>query len=89
MGTMTINISDETERKFRETVKAELGEGKGKLGQAVEETMTKWLEDKEEKALRRRAIERLKRGMYKLPKDYTFRREEAYEERYRKITGTH
>ena len=89
MGTMTINISDETEQKFREKVRETLGEGKGKLGRAVEETMNKWLEDKEDKALRQRAIERLKKGMYKLPKDYTFRREDAYEERYRKITGTH
>lgn len=87
MGTMTVNVRDETEKNFRTGVKENLGEGKGKLGQAVDEAMNKWLEDKTDKALRQRALERLKRGMYKLPKDYKFRREEAYEERYRKITG--
>ncbi len=88
MGTMTINVSDETEQKFRETVKAELGEGKGKLGKAVEESLNKWLSEAEETKLRRRAIETLKKGLYKLPKGYVFKREEAYEDRYRKILGT-
>ncbi|MBI2581037.1 hypothetical protein HYV85_04505 [Candidatus Woesearchaeota archaeon] len=89
MGTMTISISDETEQKFREKVRETLGEGKGKLGRAVEESLRNWFENKEEEVLRQRALERLKKGMYRLPKDYKFRREEAYEERYRKLTGTH
>ncbi len=89
MGTITVNVRDETEGNFRAAVKENLGEGKGKLGQALDEAMSKWLEGKENEALRQRAIERLKRGMYKLPKDYKFRREDAYEERYRKLTGTH
>lgn len=80
MGTVTISIKDETEERFRAAVSENLGEGKGKLGQAVEEALNKWLEDKKDKALRQRALERLKKGMYKLPKDYTFKREEAYEE---------
>ena len=88
MGTITINISDETEQKFREAVKAELGEGKGKLGKAVEESLNKWLAEAEEARLRRRAIETLKKGLYKLPKGYVFKREEAYENRIRKILGT-
>ena len=89
MGTITVNVRDETEGNFRAAVKENLGEGKGKLGQALEEAMSKWFEGKENEALRQRAIERLKKGMYKLPKDYKFRREDAYEERYRKLTGTH
>ncbi len=89
MGTITVNVRDETEGNFRAAVKENLGEGKGKLGQALEEAMSKWFGGKENEALRQRAIERLKKGMYKLPKDYKFRREDAYEERYRKLTGTH
>ena len=81
MGTITVNVRDETEENFRAAVKENLGEGKGKLGRALDEAMSKWLKDKENEALRQRAIERLKRGMYKLPKDYKFRREDAYEER--------
>ncbi|HLD97033.1 MAG TPA: hypothetical protein VI934_01680 [Candidatus Nanoarchaeia archaeon] len=87
MGTMTINISDETEQKFREKVKETLGEGKGKLGQAVEEAMNKWAEEDEQRKLRQEAIALLKKGLYKVGKNYTFKREEAYEDRYRKITG--
>ena len=89
MGTITINISDETEKKFREKVRETLGEGKGKLGQAVEEIMSKWVEEAEYQKLMKEAVAMLKKGLYKLPKGYKFRREEAYEERYRKITGTH
>ncbi len=85
---MTINVSDDTEQRFREAVKTELGEGKGKLGQAVEESLNKWLAEAEEAKLRLRAIEALKRGLYKLPKGYVFKREEAYENRIRKILGT-
>ena len=84
---MTINISDETEQKFREKVKETLGEGKGKLGQAVEEAMNKWAEEDEQRKLRQEAIALLKKGLYKVGKNYTFKREEAYEDRYRKITG--
>ena len=88
MGTMTINISDETEQKFREKVRETLGAGKGKLGKAVEEIMSKWVEDAEYQKLMKEAVATLKKGLYKLPNGYKFRREEAYEERYRKITGT-
>ncbi len=79
MGTMTINVKDETEERFRDAVNENFGKGKGKLGRAVEEAFNKWLEDKKDIALRQRALERLKKGMYKLPKDYKFRREEAYD----------
>ncbi len=88
MGTVTISISDETEQKFRQTVKQKLGEGKGKLGKAVEEALRKWFEEDEQQKLRQEALALLKKGLYKVGKNYTFKREEAYEDRYRKITGT-
>ena len=88
MGTVTISISDETEQKFRQAVKQKLGEGKGKLGKAVEDALRKWFEEDEQIKLRQEALALLKKGLYKVGKNYTFKREEAYEERYRKITGT-
>ena len=88
MGTITINISDEAEQKFREKVRETLGEGKGKLGKAIEDCINKWLSETEESKLRQRAIQMLKKGLYKVGKNYTFRREEAYENRIRKTLGT-
>jgi predicted DNA-binding protein len=87
MGIMTISISDETEAMFRETVKAKLGEGKGKLGKAVDEAMKNWAGDMEERDLRKDALAMLKKGLYKVSKNYTFKREEAYEDRINKIIG--
>ncbi len=80
MGTVTINISDETEQKFRQTVKSKLGEGKGKLGMAVDEALQKWAEDKKTDEYVREAIAMMEKGLYKVGKNYTFRREEAYDE---------
>ena len=88
MGTITINISDEVEKKFRAFVKAKFGEGKGKLGRAVEETLRKRVSEDEEQKLRQEAIKMMEKGLYKVGKNYTFRREEAYENRIRKILGT-
>jgi len=88
MGTMTVNIRDETEQKFREFVRSRYGTGKGKLGKAVDDSLNKWISETEEAKLRQRAIQRLKKGLYKVGKNYTFRREEAYENRTRKILGT-
>lgn len=89
MGTITVNVSDEAEQNFRQTVEAELGEGKGKLGRAIEEAITEWAAEKKQRKLREEALALLKKGgLYKVGKNYTFKREEAYEDRYRKITGT-
>ncbi len=88
MGTITISVSDETEQRFRQAVKVKLGEGKGKLGKAINEALNKWVAEDEEKKLRQEALKMLEKGLYKVGKNYTFRREEAYEGRIRKITGT-
>lgn len=84
MGTITISISDEAESKFREAVKLKMGTGKGKIGKAVEEAISRWTEEDEEKELVKRALEKLDKGLYKVGKNYTFKREEAYDERLRK-----
>ena len=44
MGIITVNISDEIEKKFREEVKAKLGKGKDKLNKAFDEALNKWAE---------------------------------------------
>ena len=88
MGTVTISISDEIEERFRAAVRGKYGQGKGKLGKAAEEALAKWAEADEQQKLRQEALALLKKGLYKVGKNYTFKREEAYEDRYRKITGT-
>ena len=88
MGTITINVSDEVEKKFRETVKAKYGMGKGKLGKAIGDALNKWVSEDEEQKLREEAIKMMEKGLYKVGKNYTFKREEAYENRNRKIIGT-
>ena len=42
MGTITININDETEKKFREKARQLYGLRKGALGQAVMEALQEW-----------------------------------------------
>ncbi len=84
MGTITVNITDETEAKFRSAVQNKLGTGKGKLVKAVEEAMSKWVDEDVEKELIENALKKLKTGLYKVEKDYTFKREEAYEDRLKK-----
>ena len=80
MGTITISISDETEQRFRQTVKARLGTGKGKLGKAVDEAISKWAEEKKTDEYVKEAMAMMKKGLYKVGKNYTFKREEAYDE---------
>lgn len=42
MGTITINIDEKTEKRFRENVKRKYGKKKGSLGAAVAEALNKW-----------------------------------------------
>ncbi|MBI3033084.1 hypothetical protein HYY69_06425 [Candidatus Woesearchaeota archaeon] len=62
MGTMTINIPDEIEAGFRKTVEKEYGKGKGILGKAIAEAMTKWQEEKEQKEIAERMLARMRKG---------------------------
>ena len=77
MGTITININDQTEELFREVVKQELGLGKGKLGQAVEEALKDWIKEKGEEEIAQRQLQLLKKG-YRFGK-YKFSRDELHE----------
>ena len=86
MGTITVNVKDDVEERFRETVKEEFGVGKGKLGRAFAEAMLAWLKEKEQKEIAERAIKRMDKGLYRLGK-WKFNRDEIYEERLNKQMG--
>lgn len=82
MGTITINLDDETEKRFRESVKKHYGTGKGILGKAVAESLDKWREEKEQSEIRKKALMLIKEGIDF--EGYKFRREDAYEDRERR-----
>ncbi len=69
MGTITINVSDDVESVFRETVKEEKGTGKGALGAAVTEALQKWMEEKRQKEIAQEMVALMQKGfrMGKLP----------------------
>ena len=62
MGTITVNVTDETETLFRGTVQEKLGKEKGVLGKALDEAMKKWAEEKRQEALRQRLLQRMIKG---------------------------
>lgn len=62
MGTITVNVSTETENLFRTTVYKEFGKGKGRLGKALDEAMKKWAEEKEQREIGERLLRTMKKG---------------------------
>ena len=75
---MTISIKDEVAKEFRQTVKKEIGEGKGVLGHAAEEAIKKWIDEKKQREIAERAKEMMNKGLYSL-KGWKFNREELYD----------
>lgn len=59
MGTITISIEDEVESRFRKTVKQVSGEGKGKLGKAVEEALANYSAKRSQELIARKAEQTL------------------------------
>lgn len=78
MATMTISMKDEVANELRQTVKSELGSGKGALGKAIEEAVNKWIEEKKQKEIAKRAMEMMNKGLYSL-KGWKFNRDELYD----------
>lgn len=78
MGTITISVDDETEKEFRKIVEEREGGKKGDLGRAVTEAMKKWAQGKKQKEIAERQIKMSEKGLYKLPKNWKFNREEVY-----------
>ena len=62
MGTITVNVSDEVEEKFREVVWTVYGKGKGRLGKALEESIGLWIKKEQNKDVVK-AMELLKTGL--------------------------
>ena len=62
MGTVTINLDDDTETNFRNYVSKEYGTNKGVLGRAISEALKKWLDEKKQKEIADSAIKRMKKG---------------------------
>lgn len=79
MATITVNVKDNINKEFREAVEKKLGHGKGILGKAMEDAMQKWASNEDQDRIREEALALMKKGLYKLPKGYKFRREEAYD----------
>ncbi|HLC97682.1 MAG TPA: hypothetical protein VJC21_02785 [Candidatus Nanoarchaeia archaeon] len=80
MGTITISVDDEMETRFRETVKEEVGVGKGKLGAAVEEALKLWVAQKQEEEIVERQIAWMEKGFQ--TGKIVFEREELHERKY-------
>ena len=78
MAIITISIKDDVADEFRKTVKKEIGEGKGVIGQAAEEAIKKWIEEKKQREIAERQIQRMKDGLYSLGR-WKFNREEIYD----------
>ena len=75
---MTISIKDEVANELRQTVKSELGEGKGMLGKAVEEAVKKWIEEKKQKEIAAELKAMMDKGLYSL-NGWKFNRDELYD----------
>jgi hypothetical protein len=46
MATITVNVDDSVEKRFRKEVYEHLGEEKGVLGRAITEALRLWIEEK-------------------------------------------
>ena len=78
MGVITISMKDEVEKELRQTVKYEHGDSKGALGKAIEEAVNRWIEEKKQKEIAKRAMEMMNKGLYSL-KGWKFNRDELYD----------
>ena len=63
MGTITVNIKDEDEKKFRQTVEEFYGSGKGKLGKAVSEALREWADERNQKEIAREMMSMMNKGI--------------------------
>ena len=78
MATITLNVNDEINNEFRQIVKSKLGDGKGKLGKAIEDAMKKWISEQKQKELSNQGLMLLKEGIWS-KKGFKFNRDEIYE----------
>ena len=62
MGTITINIDDDTENSFRDYVYREYGKSKGVLGKATTNAIKSWLENQKQEKIAEEALKLMKKG---------------------------
>lgn len=79
MGTITISVDDNIEEEFRKLVDEYRGRKKGELGKAVTEAMKKWTEEKKQREIAERQMKLSEKGLYRLPKNWKFNRDELYD----------
>lgn len=78
MGTITATVDDKVEKKFRGVVKSRFGTGKGKIGQAITQAMSKWIHEVEQEKIRDEALAQLEKG-YHMGKILYKHRSELYD----------
>jgi len=77
MGTITINVDDDTEKSFRQAVRRRYGERKGTLGKAIKEAMHAWSEDEMQARARQNVLDLL--GTFPIhASEMKLRREDMY-----------
>ena len=78
MGTITISIDDEIDRKFREVVTRVHGKRKGALGEATTEALNLWVKEKTQEEISRTALLLMEKG-YDLGVRHYHTREDLHE----------
>ena len=78
MATITINLNDEINEKFREAIRQKVGEGKGKNEKAPEEAIISWIKEKKQDDIANEMLEIMETGL-KMGKIKIKAREELHE----------
>ena len=80
MGTITISIDDETERRFREVARRRIGARKGSLGRATAEALDLWVRTQTQEEIAKDALALLEQG-FDLGKRKYRTRDDLYDSR--------
>ncbi len=78
MGTITVNVRDDVEKRFRDIAGRRYSKKKGFLGKAITEAMEKWIDEMRQKEIVKRELKVLEEG-FDMGKSLFKRREELYE----------
>jgi len=84
MGTITISIDDDTEKRFRAAAKKKMGERKGYLGKATTEALEIWVRKQSQDEIAHNALTLLETGHH-LGKHLYAERKDLYD----RTTGSH
>ncbi len=62
MGTITVNVDDDVERRFRKVADITYHKKKGYLGRAITEAMTYWIYEKKQREISEKQLKLLEKG---------------------------